>query len=140
MGVRVVFNGPALQSLTIAAGDADLRVRANRVLSAARRGTPVDTGRLRASLTVQFLPGPVARIGSAEKHAIMVHEGTGIYGPTGRPITPKNGTFLRWPATNNSGAGRRRYKGGRTEAYVYARSVKGMKGRPFLRDALEAAR
>lgn len=143
MAVTVRFNGAALQSLTVQASEADLKVRANRVLNAARRNAPVDTSRLRSSIAVSFdrgAAGPLARIGSNLEYAIFVHEGTGIYGPTGAPIRPRRATILRWPATNNSGAGTRRFKGGRTSQYVWAREVRGSPGRPFLLNALDAAR
>lgn len=143
-GVTIVFSGPALRSIAIAASEDDLRIRANRVLNAARRGAPVDTGRLRASLTVTFNRGPggepVARIGSNEPHAIWVHEGTGIYGPRHAMIHPRRGRFMVWPAINNSGSGNRRYAGGKTQFYVFARQTRGMPGRPFLLNALDAAR
>lgn len=133
MAVVVRFNGPALASLKTQASSDDLRVRANRVLSAARRLTPVDQGRLRASEAIEFSlvstgygMAPVARIGSNLPYAIYVHEGTGIYGPKGTPITPKRGRFLVFTPKGAKGP-------------VFARSVRGMKGTPFLRDALKAA-
>lgn len=143
-GVSITFSAAALRSAAIAAGADDLRVRANRVLNAARRLAPADTGALRASLAVTFSPGPdgapVARIGSNLPYAVFVHEGTGIYGPRGAMITPKRGRFMVWPAINNSGSGNRRYSGGKTQLYVFARQTRGMPGRPFLLQALDAAR
>lgn len=118
----------------------DLQRRANRILNKARTLAPVDQGALRASLhsePVMIDGNPGYRIGSPLKYAIYVHEGTGIYGK-GAPITPKSGRFLRWPAKNNSGSGSRRYAGGATKGFIYAKSVKGSPGRPFLRDALPA--
>lgn len=116
--------------------------RGQRVLNAARRLCPVDEGRLRASLAMEMrqqTEGPVVRVGSNLKYAIYVHEGTGVYAGRG-PIRPKSGKYLRWPAKNNSGSGRRRYKSGRTSRYVFAKQVRGIPSRPFLRDALPAAR
>lgn len=143
-GVTVTFNGAALKSIAVQGAQADLRVRANRVVNAARRLAPVDTGRLRASITQEFSTGyggaPVVRIGSNLPYAIFVHQGTGIYGPKGQRIFPKHGKFMVWPAINNSGSGSRRYKGGRTAMYVFARSTRGMPGRPFLVQALDAAK
>lgn len=142
--VTVTLNAAAIRSLTLAASEKDLRIRANRVLNAAARLTPVDTGRLRASLSVTFNKGPggvpMARIGSNLLYAIYVHGGTGLYGPKGSYIYPRTKKFMRWPAVNNSGAGRRRYKGGATAAYVYAKRTKGMRGTPFLLMALDAAK
>jgi len=93
----------------------------------AKRLAPVDKGQLRASITSQvvFRGGlPIGRVGTNVKHAMWVHEGTGIYGPRGMPIRPKNGKVLVF-----------RPKGAAKNVYV--KSVKGMKGRPFLRDALK---
>lgn len=142
--VTIALNKAALRSIEIARAQTELKVRANRVLNAARRGAPVDQGQLRASLHIEYTFGPngepIARIGSNLKYAIFVHEGTGIYGPTGQPIRPKHGRFLVWPVKNNSGIGRRRYKGGRTVQYAFARQVRGVRGRPFLVNALDAAK
>jgi phage gpG-like protein len=144
MPVTVLLNAQALASITIQASNDDLKVRANRVLNAARRLVPVDEGRLRASLTVQYATTtdgkPVARIGSNLPYAIFVHEGTGLYGPRQSRIYPKNGKFMVWPMKNNSGVGTRRYSGGKTATHVFARSTKGMKGTPFLLNALDAAK
>ncbi len=142
MAFVVKLNAAALKSIAVQATDADLRLRANRVLNAARRNAPVDEGRLRSSLAVTYSKGPagqpIARIGSNLDYALYVHEGTGVYGPKGTPIRAKAGQFMRWPVKNNSGQGRRRYAGGSTAAY--AREVRGVPPRPFLRDALDAAR
>jgi HK97 gp10 family phage protein len=93
----------------------------------AKRLAPVDKGQLRASITSQivFRSGlPIGRVGTNVKHAKWVHEGTGIYGPRGVPIRPKNGKVLVFKPKGKS-------------KNVYVKSVKGMKGRPFLRDALK---
>lgn len=122
----------------------DLLRRGNRVLTAARMACPVDTGVLRASLSMS---DPIVQgdkmyvlVGSNAPHAVFVHEGTGIYGPKGQLIRPVTARVLRWPSINNSGAGNRRFRGGQTEAYTFAAYVRGMPGRPFLRQALDAAR
>lgn len=121
---------------------ADIVRRSNRVLSDARRRCPVDEGRLRASLAseIRVEPGTIiGRVGTNVEYALYVHEGTGIYAGKG-PITPKRARVLAWPVKNNTGRGRRRYRGGATAQYAYAKSVKGQPGKPFLRDALPAAR
>lgn len=113
----------------------DMMKRGLRVESAAKKRLSVspkrvDTGRLRSSIhTRPIKVGAVqgARVGSGVKYALYVHEGTGVYGPKGVPITPKTKKFLRFKP-----------KGLRT--YVFAKSVKGMRGNPYLRDALPAAR
>lgn len=144
MAVEIRFNSAALASIAVAASDKDLRVRANRVLNAARRNAPKDKGTLAASIHIEYSTGPggvtIAKIGSNLDYAIWRHEGTGIYGPRGTPIRPKAGKFLVFPAINGSGSGARRYKGGKTAAYIYARQVRGVKGVPFLLNALDAAK
>lgn len=120
----------------------DLLRRGQRVQNAARRLAPVDEGRLRASITTEVRgsgPSLTVRVGSNLKYAVYVHEGTGIYAGRGY-IYPKRGRYLRWPVKNNSGSGNRRYRGGSTSRYAFAKRVRGVKGRPFLRDALDAAR
>lgn len=119
----------------------DLLRRGQRVLNQARRLCPVDQGDLKRSLAMELRPergGWAVRIGSNLEYAIYVHEGTGVYAGRGY-IYPKRASVLRWPAKNQSGRGRRRYRGGRTDRYVYARRVRGVKARPFLRDALSVA-
>jgi phage gpG-like protein len=101
---------------------------------------PVDQGQLRSSLTMEMDEErglPVVRVGTNVKYAIWVHEGTGIYGPRKTPIRPVRARVLRWPVKNNTGSGRRRYRGGATENYAYAKQVKGSPGRPFLTKALK---
>lgn len=135
-GINAVLSGP-----DGAAAHAVLR-SGQRVLNRARQLCPVDEGRLRASLTLELRSEggvPVARIGSNLPYALFVHEGTGIYAGRG-VIRPRTASVLRWPVKNNSGAGRRRYAGGRTSRYAYAKFVRGVKGRPFLRNALPAGR
>ena len=121
---------------------ADVIRRSNRVLNKAKRLCPVDEGRLRESLAYEIREDRgdlVGRVGTNLPYGLYVHEGTGIYAGKGY-ITPKRGKFLRWPVKNNSGVGRRRYKAGATAQYAYARRVKGIPGRPYLRDALEEGR
>lgn len=93
----------------------------------AKRLVPVDHGILRNSITTELVirKGPVARIGTNVKYALFVHEGTGIYGPRGVPITPKKSKVLVFTSA-------------KTKKLVFARSVKGMKGTPYLRNALIA--
>lgn len=95
----------------------------------------VDTGQLRASVTseVTIRGGvPVGRVGTNLKHGLYLHEGTGIYGPRKRPITPKRGKYLVFRP--------KRGRGIRGNRLVFARSVKGMKPNPYLRNALRVLR
>lgn len=145
MSVTVRWKAEALRQFGIAAAQKDLRVRSNRVLNAARRGAPVDTGRLRSSLSVQYLfvdGAPAARVGTNVTYARFVHDGTGLYGPKHAVIRPRNGRVMVWATVNNSyrsTGGPRRYKSGSTRSYTAATFVRGQRPQPFLRDALAAA-
>lgn len=104
-----------------------------QVKNAARAFAPVNQGGLRASIDYEIRQenGPAGYVGSGLKYAVYVHEGTGIYSKKNpKPIKPKNKPFLAWPVTNNTGF--RRYRKGKTANWAYAKSVKGMPGRPFL--------
>lgn len=103
---------------------------AKRNLSGAGGPKRVDTGRLRASIAtvvVQRDGAPAVLVGTSVRYARWVHDGTGIYGPRRTPIRPRRAKFLRFRPKGSS-------------RYVYARSVRGMKPNPFLRNALPAAR
>lgn len=129
--VRYRFDDAALRRLLDGPQGAvasDLLRRGQRVESEAKRLCPVDTGRLRSSITTELLRTGggrlTVRIGTNVKYARAIHDGT-------RPhtIRPRRaGGVLRFP--------------GRGGQIVYARSVQhpGTRARPFLRDALRAAR
>lgn len=133
MGAYVVMDEAALRELLYGPTGpimADLGRRGRNVESEAKRLAPVDKGRLRADIwsEVGIVDGaPTARIGSSVDYALEVHEGTGIYGPTGRRITPKSAKALRWQGRGAGGAVR------------FARSVAGSPPRRYLRNALPAA-
>lgn len=89
----------------------------------------IDTGRLRTSIhTVPLRDNgvPTVRVGTGVRYAMWVHDGTGLFGPRRRRITPIHAKRLRFKP---KGAAR----------YVYARSVAGMRPNHFLKDALSAA-
>lgn len=95
------------------------------VANAARRRAPVDRGQLRASIrseTRQRGSQVVGEVWSSLEYAAYVHQGTGIYGPTGRPIRPRRARFLSW---EQPGVGR-----------LFAREVRGQRPQPFLAEAL----
>lgn len=93
----------------------------------AKRLVPVDHGVLRNSINTELIirRGPVARIGTKTKYALYVHEGTGLYGPKHMLIRPKHGKVMVFTSR-------------KTKGLVFAQSTKGMKGTPYLRDALIA--
>lgn len=106
-----------------------VQARARRNLGGTTGSGPrrVQTGQLRASVAVQLRSWqglPCARVGSNLRRARWVHNGTGLYGPRKKLITPVKAKALRWRGPAGP---------------VFARSVKGMKPNPFLEEALPAA-
>jgi len=130
--VNLQINQAAVRALLIdpSGGVArDLKRRGENVASLAKKYAPVNTGRLRASINARLVSyggGIAVLVGTNVNYAMYQHEGTGIYGPHGTPIVPRNAKFLRFVP-----------KGGST--YVFARSVKGSPPTFFLRRALVAA-
>lgn len=73
-------------------------------------------------------------VGAGAFYARYLEEGTGLYGKRNRWITAKGGGMLRWPARGGATlAGRPR--SGKPGQYIYARRVRGIRPRRFLRDA-----
>lgn len=70
---------------------------------------------------------PASRIGTPMRYARAVHDGTGLFGPKKRKITPKTKQALRFKPKGSS-------------RFIVRRSVKGMVANPFLADALAAAK
>jgi phage gpG-like protein len=130
-GYAITFDEGALRRLqTSEHGDVarDLRRRALRVQNAARARCPVDTGRLRNSITHELgrdTRGLFVRVGTNVEYALYVEMGT-------RPheIRPRNARALRWKDAGAPGG------------YRFATVVNhpGTRARPFLRPALAAAR
>ncbi|WP_019549824.1 HK97 gp10 family phage protein [Streptomyces sulphureus] len=123
MGVRVDVDVDEAAVARVLAGVVDEVTTA--VATAARRRAPVDNGRLRASIRSETsVRGSqvVGEVWSSLEYAAYVHEGTGIYGPSGQPIRPRRARVLSWQPRG----------GGR----VFAREVRGQRGQPFLADAL----
>lgn len=101
-----------------------------KIEKGAKRRCPVDTGRLRSSIHTEesntSSGAPLVRVGTNVEYAIYIHDGTGVLGPRGVPITPVSSSVLVWTD-----------KKGNT---VFAKSVRGMKPRPFLKNALDDVR
>lgn len=137
--VRALLLGPS-GAVTL-----DLLKRGQRVQNKAMQLCPKDSSKLAGSIAYEVRgsgESMAVRVGTNIEYAIWVHEGTGIYAGKGY-IYPRKGRYLRWPNTNNAyrtTGGNRRYKGGKTASFVFAKKVKGIKGRPFLKDALIAAK
>lgn len=109
-----------------------VQTRAKRNLNGGTGSGPkrVDNGHLRASINTELRMGLdgdlVMRVGSGLYYSLWVHDGTGIYGPRARPITPKKAKFLRW--VDKAGTPH------------FAKSVRGMKPNTYLKSALPAYR
>lgn len=141
VSARVTVNRAVLHRNLVRAGTNAGHRYGRQVQNAARRRCPVDEGRLRSSIdyTVTTTGGKVRMTcGSPLAYARWVHDGTGIYGPHATPIVPVSAKALKFEAR-----GLRPGRRGPTRApkgkgtLVFAKSVKGMEGRPFLTDALE---
>ena len=107
-----------------------VQTRAKLLLSGAGPNHPkrVASGLLRGSVyaeLVYYKTYPGARVGSHQRYALMVHNGTGLWGPRHTPIRPVAKKALRWRAAGQ---------------YVFAKKSSGMRGNPHLVDALPAAR
>lgn len=93
---------------------------------AVRVGTteaPFSTGNLNRSIHANFAKqGLEAKVKPTANYAHYVHEGTGIYGPKKRPITPRSASVLAFSV------------GGQM---VFAKSVKGQKANPFMKRAYD---
>ena len=101
------------------------RDRAKAELTKAGR---VDTGRLRNSIVSEVVEpsGQVlrGRVVADVDYADYVHQGTGVYGPRGRPIVPRRARVLRWRPRGSS-------------AFVFRPEVRGVEPTPFLKRARE---
>ena len=117
----------------------NVQARARVLISGAGGSHPrrVATGQTRSSIQVQLRGGvggsPFVRVGSGLKRARWIHDGTGLYGPRHRLITPKSGKVLVFPSARYGA------KKGKFRGMVVVRSVKGMRRNQFLKDALPAA-
>lgn len=116
----------------------DMMRRGLKVETAAKRnlaganGAPrrINNGLLRDTTQARsstWMGLPAARIGTPMKYARLVHDGTGLFGPKKRKITPKTKKALRFKPKGSA-------------RFIVVRSVKGMVANPFLKDALAAAK
>jgi HK97 gp10 family phage protein len=125
--IQVIGLDGLLRDVERAGGDATALVRAAQTNSAthiqseARKRAPHATGTLQRSIQIEN-DGPAVRVSVNEKYGPWVEYGTGIFGPGGQRITPKQAKVLRWVS------------GGKT---IFARSIAGMRPRPFFGPAVE---
>ena len=95
----------------------------NEITKQARSRAPHRSGTLQRSIMPE-VRYPDARVWVQEKYGRYIEEGTGIYGRNGRRITPKTASVLAWK------------QGG---SMVFARSVAGIKPKPFFKPGVEAS-
>lgn len=113
------------------------------IANRAKQYCPVDEGHLRSSIThtVTVVGNRVTiAVGSPLPYARWRHEGTGLYGPHRQRIVPVTAKALKFRAGRSIGplpAGARHPAKNRRQ-FVFARSVAGIPGSPFLTQALEA--
>lgn len=88
-----------------------------------RAEAPVDEGRLAGSWELLAVDDLEFRIGTNVLYALMVQEGTGVFGPKGVPIVPVTASVLRFET-----------RGGEV---IFARSVQGMEANPYVDRAME---
>lgn len=92
---------------------------------------PRITGNLKRSIHAEvsglggILTGKIIQDSGISSYGSFVEFGTGIYGPKGQPIKPVNKKVLAWK------------QNGKT---IFARSVKGMKPRYYMKRAFEESR
>jgi hypothetical protein len=91
------------------------------VADAVRAEAPRRTGRLKSSIRTEVRPSAATVQGwvyTDLEYGPYVQTGTGIYGPRGRPITPRRARFLVFE--------------GRDGRLVFARQVLGQEAQPYL--------
>jgi hypothetical protein len=115
------------------------------VRSEAVRNVKRDTGTLAAShqATVNVYGNlVVGRVGTPLHYARYLHEGTGIYGPKGRPIYPVSAKVLRFKPGRMIGPlppGKAGTSPENRGDWIFARSVRGVPPHPWLVEAFERA-
>lgn len=94
----------------------------------------VDKGRFRTSVTGRKVGPGTILISDGVTYGIYHEMGTGIHGPKGRPITPKNAQALRFESVNfvRTGGSMRRQTN-----VVFAKSVKGVPAKAPFKKALD---
>ena len=90
------FSGRANRAL-----DKAVELLALEVWGNVAREAPTDEGRLAGSFEIDRIGSRAWSIFTNVKYAAFVNEGTGIYGPAGRRITPRRASVLvfRWLGT-----------------------------------------
>ncbi|MBF6298215.1 HK97 gp10 family phage protein [Nocardia amamiensis] len=141
-GAAEIHHARIAAAMATAAGQWGERI-GRQIANRAKEQCPVDEGRLRSSIThlVTVNPGGsvTVRVGSPLAYARYRHEGTGLYGPHHARIVPVTAQALKFRQPRIVGPfqpGARQLPVNR-RPFVFARSVRGSVGYPFLTLALE---
>lgn len=132
---RVTLNAAQLREIRTGRSGpvfAEISKQTRKVQTRAKRNVKFDEGHLRNSVDKSvgvFGSRVIGRVGTGVIYGLYLHEGTGIYGPTGAPIRPVHRQFLRFEVKSGTSA-----VGSRP--VVFARSVKGVRGDKWLVRAL----
>lgn len=89
-----------------------------------RQNAPHRTGTLQRSILTS-VDYPTGEVKVNEKYGQYIEEGTGVYGKTGQPITPKTKKALYFKVAGKP---------------VFAKKVKGMRARPFFKPGVEQSK
>lgn len=115
----------ALRAVLTRASERALKRAGDLAEAKAKELAPKDTGYLAASIYQDFHPGSIEtmsmEIVAGADYSLAVEKGTGIYGPRGRPITPKTKKVMRFPTAGK---------------IVFAKRVSGQRGQHFMSRAL----
>ena len=131
-----------LRAISAAKGGPELmKLAANVARGQMVLNMPRKTGGTGRSLHVTGVTSSSAQIRGSQV-AAWIEEGTGLYGPAHHVITPVAARVLAWRVGSVRLSGASRVSKGRQLAgWAFARSVKGMKPRPFMaRSIVEAGR
>lgn len=123
-------------------GPAKMRLLAVAVQGELKRGTPRKTGTTARSWQVGSVGETTATVTGSIVN-LWIDEGTGVYGPEHRRITPRAARALAFhagPAGSLRLSGRPRAgRAGAAASLVVVRSVRGMRARPFIRRSVRSA-
>lgn len=96
--------------------------------------SPVDTGHLRKWF-FKSTSSSMIDIRSPAIYGVFVNDGTGIYGPKGQIIRPKNGKYMVFkPGPKWNG---RVTQSGKWKGYVALQYSRGQKGQKFVEKSIE---
>jgi hypothetical protein len=133
--IRITVKVPTglMQAKTLldAAIESGVQRSTGALANEAIKNAPRKTGNLKRSIYPEVNPmagqftGKVIQDTTVAKYGPWVEQGTGIYGPFGTPIVPVRAKALAWKGSDGK--------------MIFARSVKGMQGKFYMKRAFEKA-